>query len=76
MPNVGNASEIELAVKRKIGAPKGGPRLVGLKGSSSMIMIAQDEGSISMLRGRCSGLGYATDEESSFDDSWTMVSTV
>lgn len=69
-----SASEMELAANRRIDALKGGPRLLGLKESHSMIHVSQEEGTRRRLWDKRSGFGHANDDESDFDDTWSMIS--
>lgn len=69
-----SASEMELAANRRLDALKGGPRLLGLKGSRSMIHVSQEERTRRGLWNNHSGFGHANDDESDFDDTWSMIS--
>jgi len=74
MYNATSVGEMELAVNRRIDALKGGPPLLDLKGSRSMIHMAQGEGTRRGLRDKRLGIGYTNEDESDFDDAWSTVS--
>jgi len=65
---------MELAANRRLDALKGGPRLSSLERSQSMIHVSQEEGARRGLRDKRPGFGHAKDDESDFDDTWSVIS--